>query len=86
MNWQFPFQGWNIHSGVRSFLIVRRSALTPFTGWLLTRSNRRCFEVCSNRIMAVDCEDLARYGVVLIPPSTAEYFELLADIEYKIAN
>ncbi len=34
--------------------------------------------------MALVCEDLARYGVVLIPPSTAEYFELLADIEHRL--
>jgi hypothetical protein len=31
--------------------------------------------------MALICEDLARYGVVLIPPSTREYFQLLAGIE-----
>ncbi|MGA2740891.1 MAG: hypothetical protein ABSG65_26065 [Bryobacteraceae bacterium] len=36
--------------------------------------------------MAVVCEDLAGYGVVLIPPSTAEYFELLADIEHRLRN
>lgn len=41
-------------------------------------------KVWSNRIMALVCEDLARYGVVLIPPSTAEYFELLADIEHRL--
>jgi hypothetical protein len=34
--------------------------------------------------MALVCEDLARYGVVLVPPSTAEYFELLADIEHRL--
>jgi hypothetical protein len=32
------------------------------------------------------CEDLSRYGVVLIPPSTAEYFQLLADIEQRLQN
>jgi hypothetical protein len=34
--------------------------------------------------MALVCEDLARYGVVLVPPSTTEYFELLADIERRL--
>ncbi len=34
--------------------------------------------------MAVVCEDLAQYGVVLVPPSTVEYFELLADIEQRL--
>ncbi len=34
--------------------------------------------------MALVCEDLARYGVVLLPPSTVEYFELLADIEQRL--
>ena len=38
----------------------------------------------SNRIMALVCEDLARHGVVLVPPSTVEYFELLADIECRL--
>jgi hypothetical protein len=36
--------------------------------------------------MALVCEDLARYGVVLLPPSTAKYFELLADIEHRLQN
>ncbi len=30
------------------------------------------------------CDDLVEYGVVLIPPSRAEYFELLADIEHRL--
>jgi hypothetical protein len=30
------------------------------------------------------CEDLADYGVVLLPPSTTEYFERLADIERRL--
>jgi hypothetical protein len=34
--------------------------------------------------MALVCEDLARYGVVLIPPSTEKYFDLLADIERRL--
>jgi len=34
--------------------------------------------------MAVVCEDLAQYGVALVPPSTVEYFELLADIEQRL--
>ena len=34
--------------------------------------------------MALLCEDLARYGVILIPPSTEKYFELLADIEQRL--
>lgn len=34
--------------------------------------------------MALVCEDLACYGVVLIPPSTKKYFELLADIERRL--
>jgi hypothetical protein len=36
--------------------------------------------------MALVCEDLARYGVVLLPPSTVEYFELLADIEKRLQS
>lgn len=36
--------------------------------------------------MALVCEDLARYGVVLIQPSTAEYFDLLPDIERSVQN
>src|SRR5580700_6418925 len=36
--------------------------------------------------MAIVCEDLARYGIVLVPPSTPEYFELLADIEQRLQN
>ncbi len=36
--------------------------------------------------MTLVCEDLARYGVVLVPPSTTEYFELLADIEQRLQN
>lgn len=34
--------------------------------------------------MPLICEDLARYGVVLIPPSTDNYFKLLADIERRL--
>jgi hypothetical protein len=34
--------------------------------------------------VALVCEDLARYGVVLIPPSSETYFELLADIERRL--
>lgn len=34
--------------------------------------------------MTLACEDLAQYGVVLIPPSTEQYFELLADIEERL--
>jgi len=34
--------------------------------------------------MALICEDLARYGVVLIPPSTDNYLQLLADIERRL--
>jgi hypothetical protein len=40
--------------------------------------------VWSNRIIAPVCEDLGRYGVVLVTPATAEYFELLADIERRL--
>lgn len=36
--------------------------------------------------MALVCEDLARYGVVLVPPSTPEYFNLLADIKHEISE
>jgi hypothetical protein len=36
--------------------------------------------------MALVCEDLARYGVALIPPSTTEYFELVADIERRLQD
>jgi hypothetical protein len=34
--------------------------------------------------MPLICEDLADFGVVLLPPSTTEYFELLADIERRL--
>jgi hypothetical protein len=34
--------------------------------------------------MALVCEDLAQYGVVLVPPSAGGYFELLADIERRL--
>jgi hypothetical protein len=34
--------------------------------------------------VALICEDLAQYGVVLIPPSSEKYFELLADIERRL--
>lgn len=34
--------------------------------------------------MALICEDLAPYGVVLIPPVSQEYFDLLADIEHRL--
>jgi hypothetical protein len=37
-----------------------------------------------NLLVALVCEDLARYGVVLIPPSSETYFELLADIERRL--
>src|SRR5580704_7140095 len=36
--------------------------------------------------MALICEDLAGYGVVLIPPSSQQYFDLLADIERRLRN
>jgi hypothetical protein len=36
--------------------------------------------------VALVCEDLARYGVVLVPPSTPEYFNLLADIKHGISE
>jgi hypothetical protein len=36
--------------------------------------------------MALVCEDLATYGVALIPPAAAEYSELLADIECRLQN
>ena len=32
------------------------------------------------------CEDLPRYGVVLVPPSAPEYAALLADIRKRLAN
>jgi hypothetical protein len=34
--------------------------------------------------VALVCEDLAPYGVVLIPPASQAYFELLADIERRL--
>jgi hypothetical protein len=43
-------------------------------------------KVWSNRMMGLVCEDLARYGAVLIPPYTPEYFELLADIEHRLQS
>jgi hypothetical protein len=36
--------------------------------------------------MALVCEDLASYGVVLVPPSTPEYFNLLAVIKHGISE
>lgn len=36
--------------------------------------------------MALICEDLAKHGVVLIPPSRPEYFESLADIERRLQS
>ncbi len=36
--------------------------------------------------MALVCEDLARYGAILIPPPAAEYFEVRADIEHRLHN
>lgn len=36
--------------------------------------------------MPVTCADLAQYGVALVPPSTTEYFELLADIEQRLRS
>src|SRR5690348_13688442 len=36
--------------------------------------------------MALVCEDLARYGVVLIPPYTPEYSKLLANIKHGISE
>lgn len=34
--------------------------------------------------MPLICEDLAKYGVILVPPSAPEYFRLLADIEHRL--
>lgn len=34
--------------------------------------------------MALVCEDLARYGVVLVPPSAAEHLKLWRDIECRL--
>jgi hypothetical protein len=36
--------------------------------------------------MALFCEDLSAYGVVLIPPGSQQYFDLLADIELRLQN
>jgi hypothetical protein len=36
--------------------------------------------------MEYHCEDLPRYGVALLPPSSPEYAVLLADIEKRLAN
>ena len=36
--------------------------------------------------MALICEDLSSYGVVLIPPDSQQYFDLLADIERRLQN
>jgi hypothetical protein len=36
--------------------------------------------------MEYRCEDLPRYGVVLLPPSSPEYAGLLADIQNRLAN
>jgi hypothetical protein len=36
--------------------------------------------------MEYRCEDLPRYGVVLLPPSSPEYIALLADIQKRLAD
>ncbi|HEY6345152.1 MAG TPA: hypothetical protein VIY49_26960 [Bryobacteraceae bacterium] len=36
--------------------------------------------------MALVCEDLSSYGVVLIPPGSQQYFDLLADIERHLQD
>src|SRR5579871_1314475 len=36
--------------------------------------------------MALICEDLSSYGVVLITPDSQQYFDLLADIERRLQN
>jgi hypothetical protein len=36
--------------------------------------------------MALFCEDLSIYSVVLIPPGSQQYFDLLADIERGLQN
>jgi hypothetical protein len=36
--------------------------------------------------MGLICKDLAGYGVVLLPPDTENYFELLADIERRLQS
>lgn len=36
--------------------------------------------------MALICEDLSSYGVVLIPPDSRQYFDLLADIERRVQS
>jgi hypothetical protein len=36
--------------------------------------------------MALVCEDLSSYGVVLIPPGSQQYFDLLADIERRLQD
>jgi len=36
--------------------------------------------------MALQFEDIAKYGVVLIPPDSPEYDPLLADIQYRLDN
>jgi hypothetical protein len=36
--------------------------------------------------VALVCEDLSSYGVVLIPPGSQQYFDLLADIERRLQN
>jgi hypothetical protein len=37
-------------------------------------------------MVALTCEDLAPYGVVLVAPSTPEYFNLLADVKHEISE
>jgi hypothetical protein len=36
--------------------------------------------------LLLECEDLASYGVILIPPGSQQYFDLLADIERRLQN
>jgi hypothetical protein len=36
--------------------------------------------------MPLECEGLASYGVILIPPGSQQYFDLLADIERRLQN
>ncbi len=50
--------------------------------WFLRSSTLLCW----NAGMECRCEDLPRYGVVLLPPSSPGYAHVFADIQERLAN
>src|SRR5439155_6048382 len=45
-----------------------------------TRSGR----MCEDGVVNLLCEDLPRYGLLLVPPSSEDYNALLADIQHRV--